>query len=90
MQALAQSEHCNGDAEHDRRLGPRQPASAGHDGEEGSSPDDPHEREPAQAALALDELDDRELRQRDDAGEDEPQDADRGLAHVCGVLCERR
>jgi len=90
VQALAESEHADGDPEDDRRLRPRQPGAPCHHGEERARPDHAHQREPAHTAVTLDELDDGKLRERDDAREHEPQHTDRGLTHVSGVLRERR
>jgi hypothetical protein len=59
VQAFAQREHRNGDAEDDRRLSSGEPGPADQHGEEGAGPDDPHQREPAHAASAFDELHDR-------------------------------
>ncbi len=90
VQAFAEGEHRDRDAEDDGRLSSREPGAADEHCKERSGPDHSHEREPPQAALALDELHDGQLPERDASREDEPEHPDRGLAHVRGVLRERR
>src|SRR5216117_774817 len=82
VQAHAEGEDCYGNTEDERGLRAGEPTAARHDGEKRPRPDDPHERQAAHPPPALDELHDRQLSERDGAGEDEPEDADRGLAHV--------
>ena len=90
VQALRQGEDTDGDAEDDRGLRAGEPGASGEHPEERTRPDDTHQGEAAQAALALHELHHRQLRDRNPGGEDKPDHADRGLTHVCGVLGERR
>ena len=90
VQALPESEHGDRHAEDDGRLGSGEPSPADQHRDERSRPDHAHQREPTHASPALDELHDRQLAERDDAGEHEPEHPDRRLAHVRGVLRERR
>ncbi len=90
VQAFAQSEHRDRDAEDEGRLSSGEPGPADQHRHERAGPDQAHQREPAHSALALDELHDGQLPERDAAREDEPEHPDRRLAHVRGVLRERR
>ena len=90
VQALRQGEDTDGDAEDDRGLGAGEPGAPGEHPEKRTRPDDTHEGEAAQAAFPLHELHHRQLPDRNPGGEDKPDHADRRLAHVCGVLGERR
>jgi len=89
VQALGQREDADGDAEHDGRLSAGEPGASGEHPEQGRCPDHAHQRESAQTPSAFDELDHRELAERDSGGEDEPDHPDRRLADMRGVLRER-
>ena len=90
MQALREREDANCDAEDDRSLRPREPGAPGENPEERSRPDHTHQGEAAQAAFPLHESHHRKLPDRNPGGEDKPDHSDRRLAHMCGVLGERR
>ena len=90
VQALRDREDANGDAEDDRSLRTGEPGAPGENAEERTGPDDTHEREAAQPASAFDEPHHRQLADRHPGGEDKPDHSDCRLAHVCGVLGERR
>ena len=90
VQALRESEDADGDAEDDRSLRAGEPGAPGEDPEERTGPDDTHQGEAAQPALAFHELHHRQLADRHPGGEDKPDHSDSRLAHMCGVLGERR
>ncbi len=90
VQAFAQGEDGNRDTEDDGRLSSGEPGPAEQHRDERAGPDHAHQREPAQSALAFDELHDGQLPERDPAREDEPEHPDCRLAYVRGVLRERR
>ena len=90
METLGEREDGDGTPEDDRSLIAREPDAPGEHTEKRSGPDDTHQRQAAQPPLAFDELDHRKLPECHHRREDEPDHADRRLAHVRGVLCERR
>ncbi len=90
VQALAQGEHGDRNAEDHGRLGSREPGPSDQHDEERAGPDHAHQCKATHTASPLDELHDRELTDRDNAGEEEPEHPDRRLAHLRGVLRERR
>ena len=90
MEALGEREDADGDREDDRSLIAREPGAPGKHPEKRSGPDDTHQCQAAQPPPAFDELYNRKLPECHHRREDEPDHADRGLAHMRGVLCERR
>ena len=90
MEALGESEDPDGNCEDDRSLSAREPGAPGEHPEKRSGPDNTHQRETAQPPPAFDELHHRKLPECHHRREDEPDHTDRRLAHVRGVLRERR
>ncbi len=90
VQAFPQGEGGDRNTEDDGRLSSGEPGPAEQHRDERAGPDHAHQREPAQSALAFDELHDGQLPERDPAREDEPEHTDCRLAYVRGVLRERR
>ena len=90
VQALSNREDRDRPAEQERGLRAGEPFPGSGDGGERSHPEQPHQREAAQAARSLDQLRDGKLCDGNDGGGDKPEDTNRGIAHVRSVLGERR
>jgi hypothetical protein len=90
VQALRKREDTYGNAEDDRSLRTREPGAAGEDSEERTRPDDTHQGQAPQPALAFHEFHHRQLADRHAGGEDKPDHSDCRLTHVGGVLGEGR